>query len=393
MRHFIASLAGTAACVLSAWAMTAGTPGESRAAEWQLFVPRDVKVCPASAGIRDPEFDAVSQRMTFFDTMGRLKVMSIRADGTVASPGCRGGVVVDTGVVSVMPEFSLINGPEWARSQNGTEIFYTKLDVQQQPALARAWKNGSIWQTEFLELGTNRGLPVATMDATDLQTRIFYAFQPPGAAWEWRWRESRDAASEAPFPGVAPRGTGAAPRWVQGQRAIATVVADSNAVMQAARFDVDAATIELLTDDAGDKDEVWMWPAPEFNGEHLFMTVVDNCCLRIYRQLAGVWTVIQTADAASFSDKPFIFSPEPFVYKNRSYVVMRLSRQKYSPADLWILAVDPANPLLRQVTDPTLPDNVRSEPEFMATPNGAFIYYTMVEGVDKASLYRADTGL
>jgi len=383
--------AGTAAILLSSlWAVRGAAASESQV---ELFTPQDVKICPASAGIRDPEFDAVSQRMTFFDTMGRLKVVPIQADGSVASPGCRGGTVVDTGVTLKVPGFPLLNGPEWARSQDGPEIFYTKLDAQQQPALARAWKNGDTWQSEFLGLGVNRGVPIPTTEATDLHARIFYAYQPPDAAWEWRWRDSRDAATEAAFPGIAMQSSGGAPRWVQGQRAIATVVPDANGVLQAARFDIDSATIELLTVDAGNKDEVWMWPAPEFNGEQVFMTVVDNCCLRIYRQLAGVWTVIQTADAASFSGKPFIFSPEPFVYKDRSYVVMQLSRQKYSAAELWIVAIDPASPLLRQVSDPSVPDNVRSEPEFMATPDGAFIYYTMVEGKERASLYRADTGL
>lgn len=363
-------------------------PDTGRAAD---FVPREVKVCAAAANVRDPEFDRATQRMTWFDTSGNVKVSQIDEDGTITSPACM-GTVIDTGGTLRVNEFPLLNASEWAHSQFGTEIYYTKLDANNQPALARAWRNG-IWQNEFLPNGVNRGLPIPSVDSTDLRTRIFYAYQPPGEAWQWRWRDMAVPNVETAFPGPASQASGGAPRWVAGQRAISTVVSDAQGVPQAARYLIDTGAVEQLTSDAGSKDEVWMWTAPEF-GEQVFTTVVDRRKLRVYRKVGSVWTVVKTIELPDDTTKGgLIFSPEPFIYKGKSYVVMQLSRQKYAAAEIWIAAIDPANTLLRRVSDPTKPTMVRSEPEFMETPRGAFIYYSVVEGQDKASLYRADTGL
>jgi hypothetical protein len=45
------------------------------------------------------------------------------------------------------------------------------------------------------------------------------------------------------------------------------------------------------------------------------------------------------------------------------------------------------------VSDPNTVGQVRSEPETMATPNGMFVYYTMVLAQNQWSLRRATTGL
>jgi hypothetical protein len=350
----------------------------------------DVQVCPYSANVVDPEFDSNSQRMVFVDQQGRLKIVSLNADGTSKSPGCA-GTVIDTGATLAVPGFGLKNGPEWARSKLGTEIYYTKLDATQQPTLARASFSGGAWQVQLLSKGSMRGLPLATTDVADPQPRIMYVQALPDGTFPTLWREGRDARTESAFPGSVSDLSGGAPRWVPGQRAITTTQFDTGGTAQAIKYSIDSETVETLTADSDQKDEVWMWPAPEFGGEPIFFTVANNCCLRVYRQIGGVWTLINAINAADFSTYTRIISPEPFVYKGRSYVSMQLGNQKNGNSDIWIAAIDPAAPLLRQISDPSTL-RVRNEPEFMSTPSGAYIYYTTIVG-SQVSLRRASTGL
>ena len=355
------------------------------------FVPEDIEVCPAFANVRDPEFDSRGGRMVFSDKRQRLKVAAIRGDGRIASPFCR-GEVIDSGLSLKMPGISFFNGPEWGRSENGTEIYYTKLNARGSPALARAWKNVS-WNTEFLINGDDRGFPVPSIGPSDAQVRLFYFRPNDDGSYDTLWRESADPFNEHPFPGFVGPNSGGAPRWIPGQRAIATTVEDADGVMQAARYLIDDEVIELLTTDEGEKDEVWMWSAPEFGDDLVFYAVVDGCCIRVYRQLGSEWVVINTIRSTDFSSNPNIFSPQPFVFKGRSYIAMQLaSAGRYSPSEIWIAAIDPGKPLLRQVSDPSLPAQVRNEPEWFSNATAAYVYYSEVSR-SGFSLRRAKTGL
>lgn len=378
---------------ISRWVVTtlATFGGSVMAQPATSFTVDDAQVCPFSANVLDPEFDRASQRMAWVDQQGQLKVASLRSDGMSKSPGCV-GTIIDTGATLVVPGFGLKNGPEWARSQQfGAEIYYTKLDASLRPQLARASSSAGAWQVKLLPNGSGRGLPLATTDATDPQPRIMYVEMLSDGTFPTLWREAHDARTETMFPGSVRNLSGSAPRWVQGQRAITTTQPDVNGVPQAIKYTLDSGAVEFLTTDAGPKDEVWMWPAPEFGNAPLFFTVVGNCCLRVYRELGGIWTVINTINASDFSSFPHIISPEPFVYKGRSYVSMQLGDQKNGNSEIWIAALDPASPLLRQVSDPST-RLIRNEPEFMSTNSGAYVYYTAIVG-SQVSLRRANTGL
>ena len=161
------------------------------------FELEGIEVCPALAGVTDPQFDSVGRRMVYLDRQHRLKVADIRADGTVASFGCRGAVIDTTTTVSI-PGFPLVNGPEWARSQRGVEIFCAKFDQNGQPEIARTYENGG-WWTETLAESTLRGLPIPTMNPDDAQARILYAHSLDNGGYELMWRESADPATEAAF--------------------------------------------------------------------------------------------------------------------------------------------------------------------------------------------------
>jgi hypothetical protein len=355
------------------------------------FVVEDIEICPNTAYVLDPEFDANSLRMAFVDTSQRLRVLNLTAGGLSKSKGCS-GQVVDTGAVSSMPDIPLRNGPEWGISKRGAELYYTKLDANGTPNLAHAWQEGGAWQTELLPSGAQRGLPLTSQDRDDPQTRLLYVGMHPTGYPILLWRESTLPDSETFFPGSGNPDTGSSPRWIPGQRAISTFRFDADGVAQAARYFIDTGTPEILTSGPGNKDEIWMWSAPEFGGDLVFITVVDGCCLKVFRQNGNLWHEINRIDAATFSKWPHIFSPEPFIYKGRSYVAMQLSRLKLDVADIWIAAVDPDQPLLRQISDPNVP-LIRGEPEWLALQAGAFVYYSTFDARRRTTVRRAATGL
>lgn len=357
------------------------------------FAVDDIEVCPASAQVLDPEFDSKSQLMTFMDAKARLRVTSIQGDGKVGPAGC-GGRVIDQGSWGWPGNTGGYNGPEWARSQQGLEIYYVKfLDDGITPALARAWGNGGGWQTEFLADGANRATILTSTDDADPQARLMYLRRMPSGGLLSFWRESTEPSTETYYPGAFNRSTGSAPRWIAGQRAISLVVRDANGVSQAARYFIDTQTLEVLTSDAGNKAEVWIWSAPEFGSDLVLTTIVDGCCLRVYRQQGAAWELINSIDAPSFSSLTSIFSPEPVVYKGRSYVALQVGNELMDPASqIWVTSIDPAAPLLRQISNPGV-DAIRTEPEWMLTRLGAFVYYSLQDRPFGKSLRRAAAGL
>jgi hypothetical protein len=368
--------------------MAAAQPGD--------FVAQDVEVCSAQFNVLDPEFDSRSQLMTFMNSQAQMRVTSMLPDGSVGPSGCS-GALIDQAAWG-WPGSNGYQGPEWARSQNGLEIFYTRfLSDGKTPALARAWANGGGWQWEYLNNGARRATIVTSTDDSDPQARIAYIYRSPTGRQIPMWRESTEPQTEAPYPGYGnfSSASGSVPRWIPNQRAIALSQFDSNGVAQAARYFIDTQTTEMLTGDAGDKAEVWMWSAPEFGGDLVFTTVVDGCCLRVYRQQGAGWTLVNSFTAAAIGNVALMFSPQPQVYKGHSYVAVQLGNQlKDLSSSIWVLAIDPAVPLLRQVSDPTT-QGVRTEPEWLLTRQGAFVYYSQyaLPSAPRAALRRAATGL
>lgn len=360
----------------------------------QAFFVEDVEICPAAAQIRDPEFNMRDKTVAFTDASQRLKVAPVLADTTLGAKGCAGRVI-DTNITISLPGITFRNGAEWARSQTGPELFYAKLGPLGQPQLARAWPNGSGgWSTQLLENGDYRQFPVGSINDTDTQSRIFYWRLNPDNSTTTLWRESNAPATEREFPGFVGLNTGGAPRWVPGLRAISTTVPDAQGFLQAAIYNIDSGTLQVLTSDPVSKDEVWLWQAPEFGNAWTMVTVVNGCCVRVYRQTGSTWSQVHGFAASDLSATArAIFSPEPVVYRGRSYLAFQLaSSLRYGPSSIWIAAIDPAAPLYRQVSDPATPTQVRNEPEWYVDRNGAWVFYTQVNQVGYA-LRRTKTGL
>lgn len=355
------------------------------------FVPVDVVICSASADVVDPEFEPGGSRMVFTTSTGELRVTTMRSTGKLGSTGCA-GTLIDTGVITKLPGVPLGQGAEWGRSQTGTEIVYTKAMPDGNYSIWRAWPNGNVWELAMMTRGESRGVPMASADTSDQQYRVKYLRRLASGQHVPMWRENELPETETAWPAVGTEQSSGAPRWVPGRRALTTLSLDPNGYAQAAVYWLDTKSVEVLTNGPSNKDEVWMWSAPEFGGEYVFVTIVDGCCIKVYRQIGGVWTAINSLDAPTFAGQPLIFSPEPFVYKGRSYLAMQIGAAKKAKSSIWIAAIDPAAPLFRQVSDPTK-QAVRYEPEWYVTKAGPMVYFSQYAGNNLSSFRRAATGL
>lgn len=364
-------------------------PGLALAAD---FVPQDIVICPATSTVIDPEFEpGGGPRLLFTTATGELRVTTMRADGRLGAAGCK-GALIDTDVITKMPDVPFGQGAEWARSALGTEIVYTKVMPDGSSAMWRAWPVGDTWHKAQMTEGGSRGMPMASVDAEDAGYRIKYLRRLASGKHVPMWRESELPETETAWAAEGNETTAGVPRWVPGRRALSTVATDAAGFRQAALYWLDTRSFENLTADASNKDEVWMWRAPEFGGEYVFAAIVDSCCLKVYRAVGGSWTVVHTIDARAIAGQPAVFSPEPFVWNGHSYLAFQVGTSKSSRSSIWIANIDAAAPLFRQISDPRL-DTVRYEPEWYVTDQGPMVYFSQYTASGLSSFRRAATGL
>jgi hypothetical protein len=357
---------------------------------WAQFVPDEVEVCPAAARVLDPEFDARTQQMVFHQGRSSVRVAPVLPDGSIGGKDCAGTQVARSATLSV-EGLSCKNGPEWATSARGTEVMFTKLGRDGRPALSRAWFDGS-WQQEVLPFSKGRGLALASSDEDDPEPKLVYVRSLSTDLYELASRDAGQPGTERPVPGLIDPATCGAPRWIPGRRALSFAVPDAAGVRQAVIHDVDSGQLQFLTDDPGHKDEVWVWPAPEFGGDLAMLTVVDGCCLRLYREAPGAWQLYREIKATDFTPKPALYSPEVLVWEGRSHVVVQASNQRSGRSEIWMLQLaqgtDPV-----QLSDPARTDLNRGEPEWFAGVDQVFVYVTASTEGSRFALHRLRTPL
>jgi len=350
----------------------------------QTFTPNDQVVSDPTSDLFDMEFDRPGFNLAWQDNANNLWVAKVDENtGAFVPPNGR-GQRVDTGLVPIAVSG---NGPEWAFSAAGSLLVYSKL-VNNTAFLGLGRFNGRSWRPGLMP-GTQGGRnPFGSIDYTDAAPRVRYNSKPIGApgASVVTWREIANPDTIT----VSPNSTAAQGRWVAGpgQRALSLTI-KSNGIDQGAFWDIDTNLITQTTFDPGQKDDPFTFNAPEFNNEQVFIIGVDKSAIGVYRNLSGVWTQVNLLKAPT--TQKLSLSAEPFVYNGKSYVFWVASDASNGPSDVWIGAIDPANPLLRKVSGTTA--IVRQDPEYMITRTGVFVYYTEKASGGLNVIHRCDTGL
>ena len=157
-----------------------------------------------------------------------------------------------------------------------------------------------------------------------------------------------------------------------------------------------AHSYQLTSDRDFIKSKPQMWRAPEFGGERVFFALEQDSRrgeptqIGVYRVINGNWTKFKTIIPPSDPRLPFIDSPEHFVFKGQSYIVMAMTSGQRSSqgTEIWLAGIG-AEDFYRKIAGPE--DGVGStDPEYLVTESGVFIYLAQNGG---RQVFRADTGL
>lgn len=355
---------------LLCFALVMGGPASA-----QSWAPNEALVSP-QIDLLDPEYNQARGQFIWGDIDGKLWIGNIdRATGMFIPPDGK-AVLVDPSASGKKDSTKTGNGPEWAYSNDGDRIVYTKFDGSHSIAharigMARALPDGT-WSAGFLDQSLPRRSPYGSETLGDAAPRITYVDENNFHYW----RELDDPSTEQALTGTQQNTTGV--RSVRGARAVIYIGA-AGKTNQVFYRNLDSGAVEQLTFDSGNKNGVFMWQAPEYGGEYLFMLFANNGKeLRVYRKLAPngggtpAWTPIYTAAAPTGAS---ITSPEPFTYNGRSYIFFAVTVPKTDfSSEIWISNIDAAAPLFRRITDNTVMRN-RGDPEVFITDRGPRIYY------------------
>jgi len=351
------------------------------------FVIDDQVITDPRFVVQDYEFNHIDGRITWQDKIGQLWIADVDPVTGAFIPITGQGRLIDTGLAGISDSG---NGPEWAYSNLGQQIVYTKYTSIQRDRfmLARARNVGGNWFPELVPGGIDGYAPIGSLEPNDPDPRIKYQLgSPANGSQGLAWKSLATGAGA-----ILPDPTSDAGRWVEGRRALIISILVDN-IRQAAYYDIDTNVITQLTFDATQKNNLFMWKAPEYNNELIFMAAVNAQAINIYRQINGVWTVINSLVPPNA--RPYLLSPEYFVYNGKSYVFTLASDGKKTSdrelSDVWLMAADPTAPLFRQVSrlDKTM---VRADPEYFITTLGPWIYYSQRAGA-KRIIHRCSTGL
>jgi len=343
-------------------------------------IPGEAMVTP-QRDLLDPEFSQARNKITWVDRDGGLWIADVDPATGLFVPANGKGTLIDPDAMTSADFRILGNGPEWISTATGDQIVYTKflagkprVRASARLAMAQQLRDGS-WRPAFLPpANLPRAVPYASRDWRDPSPRISYV-DPNGSHY---WRDLTEPSSERRVEGYpsSPTQYFYSLRFVQGERA-ATFPAMVDGVSQVFRLDLDSGIETQLTFDAGQKDlnsRAWIWPAPEFGGARVMMTVADNTELRIYREDPGQtgWTLVRSIRTPQGG---IVNSPEYFTYEGSSYAFFVASVPPATfPSQLFLANIDPDDPLLVQLT-PDSPTRMRTDPEAFIAGDGPYIYY------------------
>ena len=119
---------------------------------------------------------------------------------------------------------------------------------------------------------------------------------------------------------------------------------------------------------------------------------------RVYRRPdpADNFTWLPVADIRSpVPEKPYVKSPRPFVFENKSYIVFTLQPHPtlQDNAEVWISDINsnPDDRFYRRVSEDTTGNRFDAEP--FTTTSRPIIYYCEITATQQIILHRAQTGL
>jgi hypothetical protein len=360
--------------------------------------------------IIDYEFDTVDSLLTFVDTNNNLWVANVDPATGAFVPSNGQGTLVDTGAAQAI---TFGNGPEWVQAADGFHIIYTKYtpgsiysantaNVGYASQVKGKWKGGVLPHT------VGFGEPIGNLSGTDAAPPVAFR-NLTAAGFQLYLQDVTGQAVATKIPNTIQ--SSGSDRFVPGLSELIytePVVSGSNSYHQVFTYDYDAKTTTQLTTAPYNAGPVFMFQAPELNNDYSFFTVLNEQRIVFYREVTSrsggpsTWTPVSQITNPPGAP-PYIWSPEPFSYKGKTYIFYQRSTNPdpedfSTPSQIWIASMD--GTINKQISDPTVTNVFRSDPEFFITSSqGPQIYYNRYSLTTKGSPYqslgvwRCDAGL
>ena len=356
------------------------------------FVPDDQIVSNPVSDLPAPEFDRATNRIIWQDKQNRLWVGDVDPVSGALVPTNGRGRQVDSGLASVA---QVGNTPRYTYGGDQDSIVYTK-SVGGEFQLAKALETApDTWQITLLSDGLDRWKANGTPEETTGPAMIVYnREEAPSGNVVVSWRELDDPASEHTANVIAQGG-----RFLGTEPYLLVLDQDDNNVVQVYLVAFDTGEPEQITFGDRDKENAFIWWAPEYQ-EYIFTVMVEFSELAFYRRIDGVWTNFNQFVIPN--GKPFLSSPEAFVLNGRSFVAIvscdelgsgGFQGQPSGPSEIWLTGIDPDNPFFRRIDDPGYLAQ-RSEPEPYLLDSELVVYYSELDLPENIRLVkRAKTGL
>jgi hypothetical protein len=378
--------------------------------------------------IKDPEFNQEEMLAVWRVSPKLNQDGSIREDGKIyITP-----IDMETGDFSLIgqseisnanpvPQKSVINGPEWANSQRGWEIFYSCYSLDKKTVrLCKLDRFQNTWRVSALPSSKHKGMRNPSKNALDPVPNLFYQYYRGRIAkgsslkkLHFGWREDTDNPVDVELSRDIGQG-----KWMPDGRRIVHIKSvlnplDGKNIKQLAIYDRLTNSDELMLNDGRERRDPFAWNAPELNGQPAIVSIVQNrqtdgWDVEVYRQAnQGEW-ILWSLIPSIHPDFRVNFSPEAFVFKNKSYISIvsyrgnDLKNWRSQPSIVWIASVDPnleeAQKVHRIVSQEQDVSGIsrKTDPESLLIQEGnaARIYYVDfgLSG-EKPRLMNCDTGL
>jgi hypothetical protein len=304
------------------------------------------------------------------------------------------------------------NGPEWAFStQNGnivSQLVYTRHQIGRNQsgfaAAAYASMLNGRWVARALPGNPADGtvgsgstiLPLASQCKSDpVALALFHNLaSPPTSFWEPISSATSTVLTPTPFGSYA---NGLAERWVPCTHQLVfegSAAPDStgHVYQQVFWYDADTNVVQQLTSNSHGKHGAFMFEAPDFGHNYIFVTLSDNLEIDVFAQTsvlsngAPKFTLVNQIRSPD-SGEPYINSAEPFINctpECTSYIFMTLSSSNSAsnghtiPIGLAVAALSPSTPLFKVLVPASAqPSAQRLDPEYYITANGPYLYYQL----------------
>lgn len=368
------------------------------------LVVDDVALTSDATDINDLEVDYDNDRIALLANPG-AKIVVAAVDATTGNLTQR--VVVDgTGKATLRcGEIGIGNGPEWARSQRGSELYFNYV-TNGTAAIARATErtDGS-WSVNVLPGSEGRSCALASYHRADAAPWLMYAAPGPMAAHA----PVIAGAVESPIPEVAlTRATGASPaRIVPGRREV-VFAQDAGGQLQVARKELDTGRVDIVSAYALGAVEirsVSVVAAPKYGPDAYFFYAnvigsgFESGRLDVF--LSRGWgqnEKISELRPPVTSANVVLTDDENFVRNGESYVTIVMASAATNPpsagqtSEIWIAHAEASEPCHYRRISGDAPAR-RSDPEPMSLATGTFVYYREVAPNGNGVLHRAATGI